>query len=243
MLEIACLVEAGVKAPKNDDRAAVNKELISEGSYTETCEKMGLFVVCDGVGGEAFGHEAAEITTKIFSDISNAELSIDVINENIKKANEAILFVQRKDTAHSRMCTTIAGLYLNNNDFIAFNVGDSRIYRYRTPYIMQLSTDHSVWQEQINLGLEPKPEHRNIITRYIGGSSYEPAIIDGKGKVFDNDIFVICSDGVWDLLEHDDFENALSSDRPLNVICKILVDLALQKGTNDNLSIIIVRSK
>lgn len=243
MLEIACLVSAGIKSPKNDDKAAVNTELISEGSYSETCEKKGLFVVCDGVGGEAFGYEAAEITTKIFSAITNSEITIDVIKENIKKANEAVLSAQKKDTAHSRMCTTIAGLYINDNNFIAFNVGDSRIYRYRNPYIMQLSTDHSVWQEQISLGLKPRQEHKSTITRYIGGTSYEPAIVDGKDKCYMNDIFVICSDGVWGVLEHDDFENALSIDKPLNEICNILIELSLQKGSDDNLSIIIVRRK
>ena len=241
MLEIACLVEAGIKAPKNDDRAAVNAERISEGAYTERCEKKGVFVVCDGVGGEAFGYEAAEIATSIFSDISNTELTIELIKENVKKTNEAILSAQKKDITRSRMSTTIAGVYINGNDFIAFNVGDSRIYRYRSPYIMQLSTDHSVWQEQLDLGLKPKPEHRNMITHYLGGTSYKPAIVNGKNKLFENDIFIICSDGVWDLLDFSDFENALSSDKPLNDTCKYLIDLALQKGSNDNLSIIIVR--
>lgn len=241
MLEIACLVEAGVRAPKNDDRAAVNSELIAEGAYSATCENKGLFIVCDGVGGEAYGNEAAEITTGIFSGISNLELTVDIIKENIQKSNEAVLAAQKKDAARSRMSTTIAGVYIKDDDFIAFNVGDSRIYRYREPYIMQLSTDHSVWQEQIDLGLEPKPEHRSMITHYLGGRSCEPAIVDGKEKLFENDIFVICSDGVWDLLEFCDFENALYANKPLSEICKFLVELALEKGSDDNLSIIIVR--
>ena len=168
MLEAACLVEAGVKSPKNDDRVAMNSELMAEGSYSTICENHGLFIVCDGVGGEAFGYEAAEITTSIFSGLSGKELTIEIIKEHIVKANEAVLTAQKKDSYHARMATTIAGVYINGDDFIVFNVGDSRIYRYRNPYIMQLSTDHSVWQEQIDLGLEPKPEQRNMITHYLG---------------------------------------------------------------------------
>jgi len=243
MLEAACLVEAGVKSPKNDDRVAMNSELIAEGSYSTTCDNHGLFAVCDGVGGKPFGYEAAEIATGMFSGLSGRELTTETIQEYIVKANEAVLTAQKKDSFHAEMLTTIAGVYINGDDFIVFNAGDSRVYRYRNPYIMQLSTDHSVWQEQIDLGYEPKPKQRNEITHYLGGTSYEPAIVDGKGKVFENDMFVICSDGVWGLLEFCDFENVLSSDKSLSEMCKNLVDLALKKGTDDNLSIIIVRRK
>ena len=241
MLEISCLVDAGIRDPENDDRVSVNNKLVSQGSYSESAETNCLVVVCDGVGGVAFGNEAAEIVTGMFSSLGGIKLTVDTISENIAKANEAVLTAQKKDFRHSKMSTTIAGLYINGNDFIAFNIGDSRIYRYRSPYIMQISTDHSVRQEQLDMGLEPKPGQENIITRYIGGTRAIPNIINGAGRVFSNDVYILCSDGVWGVLANDDFEEVLSNDNGPEKACQTLIDLALQKGSRDNLSIIIVR--
>ena len=229
MLEIACMVDGGKRSPANDDRAAVNKQLVLQGFYSETVKGPSILVVCDGVGGEAYGYEAAEISANIFSNLSGAQLNADTIKENIEKANEAVIAAQKKDFKHSKMSTTIAGLYINENDFIAFNVGDSRVYRYRTPYIMQLSTDHSL------------PEQKNVITRYLGGCYSKPDIVEGIGKFFDKDVFALCSDGVWGSLDSDDFEDILSQDTGLEEKCKALVSLALKKGSTDNLSIIIAR--
>jgi len=240
MLEIACVVEGGVKFPANDDRAAINNKLVTQGSYSETAETTCLVVICDGVGGEAFGNEAADIVTDIFSRLSGTQLTIDIIEEYIIKANEAVINAQKTDSSHSKMSTTIAGLYINGSDFIAFNVGDSRIYRYRS-YITQISKDHSIRQEQIDLGLEPKPWQENIITHYIGGTHAVPEIVDGTGRIFDNDIFILCTDGVWGVLDDDDFEKILSQKNKIDESCQALIDLALQKKSNDNLSIIIVR--
>jgi len=240
MLEIACVVEGGVKSPANDDRAAINSKLVTQGSYSETVESTCLAVVCDGVGGEAFGNEAAEIVTDIFSRLSGTQLTVDIINRYIVKANEAVIAAQKTDFKHSKMATTIAGLYIKGDDFIAFNVGDSRIYRYRS-YISQISKDHSLRQEQIDLGLEPKPWQENIITHYIGGSYAVPEIIEGSGRVFDNDVFVLCTDGVWGVLDDDDFERILSEKNKIDEACQALVDLALKKESQDNLGAIIVR--
>jgi protein phosphatase len=139
------------------------------------------------------------------------------------------------------MTTTVAGLYINGDDFIAFNVGDSRIYRYRSPYISQISRDHSLKQEQIDLGLEPKPGQENVITHYLGGTRAAPEIVDGLGRVFENDVYILCSDGVWGVLKDDDFENLLSQKLSVEKSCEALISLALQKGSKDNLSIIICR--
>jgi len=239
MLEIACTVSGGARSPANDDRAAVNKKLVADGSYTETCETACLAVVCDGVGGEAYGYEAAEIVTKHFSQLGETQLTVDLIKENIIKANQSVIDAQKKDSSHSRMATTIAGVYINGDDFIAFNVGDSRIYRYRS-YISQISKDHSLWQQQIDLGLEPKPGQRSVITHFLGGKSASPEIVDGKGRVFNNDVYIICSDGVWGVLEDDDFEKIISNYTTQEA-CEKLVALAFEKKSDDNLSAIIIR--
>jgi len=239
MLEIACVVAGGIKSSSNDDRAVVNSKLVAEGSYMEKCESTCLAVVCDGVGGEAYGYEAAEIVTSIFSHLDGTKLTVDIIKEYIEKANHAVISAQKTDFDHSKMATTIAGLYINEDNFIAFNVGDSRIYRYRS-YISQISKDHSLWQQQIDLDLEPKPGQKNIITHFLGGTSAVPEIVDGSGRVFNNDVYIICSDGIWGVLEDRDFESIISKS-PVEEASEKLVALALDKGSDDNLSAIIIR--
>jgi protein phosphatase len=98
-----------------------------------------------------------------------------------------------------------------------------------------------VRQEQIDSGLEPKPGHENIITRFLGGKQANPEIVDGIGRVFYNDVYVLCTDGVWGVLEDNDFEDILSQDCKTEEACQALIDFALQKGSTDNLSAIIVR--
>jgi len=241
MLEIACLVDAGIHAPKNDDRVAVNKTLVSEGAYSETTDTSCLVVVCDGVGGVAFGYRAAEIVTDFFSKLSDLPLTADSLKEYIAQANAEVMSTQRKDHQLSQMATTIAGLYIKDNDFIVFNVGDSRVYRFRSPYIMQLSKDHSEWQFAIDLGEKPSDRDRSILRRCLGREQATPHLVEGVGKVFDNDIFLLCSDGVWGSLENEDFENILSQEISLSEKCQSLVNMALEKGSTDNLSIIIVK--
>ena len=233
MLKIACLVDIGMRL-YNDDRVLINEKLISDGKYSDSTISSCLVAVCDGVGGNKYGHEAAEIALDTFSKIKIKAfppplLDRDILENSIKQANEAVIKAQRKDKNHSKMATTIAGLYINENDFIAFNVGDSRVYRYRTPYIMQLSTDHAY------------QEYNNILTRYLGGNLSKPAIVEGQDRVFENDIFVLCTDGVWGALSNEDFENIITNENDLPQMCKNLVTLAKGKGSTDNLSVIIVK--
>ena len=226
MLEIACIVDIGIR-PKNDDRAAVNSTLIPLGTHSEESGNSCLVVVCDGVGGYPYGDEAAAIVTELFASISGKKLNTETINEYIKKANESVMSAQKIDSNHSKMTTTIAGIYVNGDDFIAFNVGDSRIYRYRS-YLSQISEDHS---------------QNNQLIYYIGGNQVFPEIVEGIGRVFEKDFYILCTDGVWGVLEDNDFEKVLSVCENINEACKTLISLAIEKGSQDNLSLIIIRRK
>ncbi|MCL2079201.1 MAG: serine/threonine-protein phosphatase [Oscillospiraceae bacterium] len=242
MLEITAMIEAGFYAPENDDRAAVNSVLLSDGLYSETAEDSCLVVVCDGVAGEAGGDKAAEIVTEVFSKLSGKKLSVEIIEEYIEKANDEVMLAQKANKQHRMMASTLAGLYINGDDFIAFNVGDTRIYRHRA-YILQLSKDHTQKQDLIDLGKIPKPAHEHVVTRYMGGFYAFPDFVDGKNKVLDGDVFVLCSDGVWGSVNDEDFERILSEDIPDSDMCRKLIDLALKNGSDDNLTVVIVRRK
>ena len=243
MFQVACIVDPGANRAQNDDRAAVNGAVIAEGPFMDNNAASCLAVVCDGVGGRAFGGEAADIAAEIFSRLGGVKLNKDIIDGFIRSANEAVVAVQRTDSRHAHMATTIAGLYVNDSGYIAFNVGDSRVYRFRAPYLAQISKDHSVWQEQTDAGAAPRPEYKRVITRYLGGDYAAPEIVCGDGRALSGDLYMLCTDGVWGAISDDEIEGILSMNEGygLDVICTLIIDTALRNGSDDNLSIIIVR--
>ena len=241
MFRLTCIVDAGVACYGNDDRALVQRHVVDEGSYEETSETA-FAAVCDGVGGEACGYEAAGIAAAHFATLAGGEITVEGIRAGIACANNLIIKAQRKGRGRAGMATTIAGIYVSGEDCIVFNVGDSRVYRYRPPYIAQLSKDHSALEEIKALGLEPKPGHEGVITRYLGGDRAAPDIIDGRGRVLGCDVYIVCTDGISDFVTDPELEDIMSQSQriPDMQICRTLVDAALSNGSNDNLSVVLV---
>lgn len=241
MYKISCIVEEGIGCKGNDDRALVNRHVVPCGYYEENSNSV-LAVVCDGVGGEAYGDVAAEIAVTNFSKLPDDEITSELISKAIETSNSLILEAQGKNRAQSRMASTIAGIYLDDKGFIAFNVGDSRVIRYRKPYIAQLSTDHTLVEDLKELGLEPKPGQEHVITRYLGGRTATPYIADGQGQVISGDIFIICSDGISDVITDIEFEDILSGFHSAEELCRQLIEVAISRSSKDNMSVIIIES-
>jgi len=240
MLELACIVEKGMRE-YNDDRAFVNGVFIEEGShYTENAEGACLAIVCDGAGGYAYGHKAAEICTEVMSQLYGTCITVEDIETQLDKANNEILAAQMADRKCSEMKSTVAGLYINGDNFIAFNVGDSRIYRFRS-YLFQLSTDHSLWKQQLELGLKPVSGMESVLTRCMGGSFAEPETVQGIDRVFTGDVYIICTDGIWGVLDVEDFERVLSQEISTADAAAMLMEVAKRNNSQDNLSIILIR--
>ena len=241
MLSITCLVEPGARKPENDDRAVVNGVMIAEGMYSEEAKGPSLLVLCDGVGGEAYGYKAAEIAAGCFSWSSDMILSRGAIEALAASANHAIREARGQGRPFARMATTIAGLYIHDKDYVAFNAGDTRVLRFRAPYLYQISTDHTVWQEQVRAGGALRQGQENMLTRYLGGEYVQPDIVEGVGQVFPQDMYILCTDGVWHWLKDEEIERVLSDGQTLEGKCRTLVDAAMKNGSTDNLSVIIAR--
>lgn len=237
--EIACTVDKGVHHEKNDDRAMINNTVVNERGYEELKHDRVLAIVCDGVGGENFGDEAAEIVAKVFADAEITDKN-DIEN-TLKKANEKVKEKQNVDFMHCQMSTTIAGVYLDKEDAVVFNIGDSSVYRFRNPYIAKLSEDHTLIAELKSLGLPYKKGDKHCITRCLGSNSAIPAIIETT--FYDNDIILICSDGITDAIDITALENIFveNENNSLSVICKQLINTAIKNGTTDNMSVILIR--
>ena len=212
-----------------------------------------LFIVADGMGAHAGGEEASRIAVaripEIYSDLKPEYSPPLALSQSLRQANKEIHLKGESDPNYKGMGTTCSALVLLPQGAIVGHVGDSRIYRVRGHDIEQLSRDHSLaWEvaaasgqndptQGANLPSVPK----NIITRSMGPHSDLDIDLEGPFPVEQNDLFVLCSDGLSGTLS--DEEIALfASELSLKEATAAVVGLALVRGAPDNTTVIIIKA-
>lgn len=249
-IEYSCLTDKGIVREINEDSILCKDQIINMQDHYESekiaeellSENFHYFAVADGMGG----HDAGEVASR---------LTLEKLLEYFQKDNSAILDEPEKlKSAISRihdevnyygelnnnrgMGSTLVGAVFNNAKFFVFNVGDSRLYILRDGYLAQKTRDHSL-AEQVG-GNVPK----NYITSSIGGGSKDITIdiFDLTDKIKNNDLVIICSDGLTDFdmdRYYDDFESLIESHKnDLDKLNRSLLDFAVEHGSADNISII-----
>lgn len=241
MIDICGMTTPGAVRENNDDRLLINQKISRSGNLALSVEDHCLAAVFDGVGGEAFGDEAAELAALFLSVMDPMEVSTESISGWLEKANQIILSRQALDRSHANMSTTTAGLVIQGDNFFAFNIGDSRIYRFRNPYLHRLSVDHSMSQDMQNLGLTADAAHSHVITRFLGGESAKPHLVDGTEQYLENDLFLLCTDGLWSFIEESELQSTLKEMDDLASCCANLVQKAIDNGSDDNISVLMIR--
>ena len=228
----------------------IGKRVHNEDSYllTENTEFPMLFAVADGLGGHAACAVASKLLVEqlaMFDRMVEPERELELLRHAIESANLGIYRAAEKDRALSGMGTTLVAALILGREYIAANVGDSRMYQYHDKTLDAVTTDHSLVEQLVLAGAITKEEarvhpQRNIITRAMGVS---PRVdVDLFERVWTpGDILVICSDGLHGSLEEEDMISVLSSGRSLESMCDVLIQLALDNGGTDNITIILVR--
>ena len=179
------------------------------------------------------------------TEMVEPERELELLRHAIESANLGIYRAAEKDRALSGMGTTLVAALILGREYIAANVGDSRMYQYHDKTLDTVTTDHSLVEQLVLAGAITKDEarvhpQRNIITRAMGVS---PKVdVDLFERVWNpGDILVICSDGLHGSVEDEDMISVLSSNRSLESMCDLLVQLALDNGGTDNITVILVR--
>lgn len=207
-------------------------------------------LVADGMGGAAAG----EVASRIFSETAKSvftghdgrseENTIARVQTTFKLANDKILkHVERNPNDQGMGCTAEL-LTFTRDSFIIGHVGDSRTYRLRNNALKQLTKDHSLVQEQLDQGLitQAEAQHhamRNVILRAVGVN--ETVALDIlKGKRMPGDLFLMCSDGLTDMVEEPVLYEILSSENTLNEKTQALIELAKHAGGKDNVTVVLV---
>lgn len=202
----------------------------------------GLWAVADGMGGHAMGDIAADIVVATLSDLAaSAEvLSVATIKAALETANRRVLDLN--GTSGRQSGSTVAGLYLTDGEAIIFWAGDSRVYRCRHGEITLLTHDHRLVQEMIDAGMINAQQARvhpraTVITRAIGANPMFN-LATRVERVLEGDTYLMCSDGLSDLIDNRQLAAALSN--PNDDAANRLVQSALAAGGTDNISFIMV---
>ena len=169
----------------------------------------------------------------------------ELVRASLDHASDAIFVEgQRLLTAEGRaMSTTIVGMFLqdgNDGDATIFNVGDSRLYVFRDRKLIQVSTDHSAFQEWLSQG-RPGPEpSRNIILQALGQSpSVDPSV--QSERLVSGDLILMCTDGLTDYLDDEiitEHLECLDRNEP-NMGCVNLINAAIAAGGADNITVLL----
>lgn len=204
-----------------------------------------LFVVADGMGGHKAGHVASNMATDLLAERTES-ISADpgsVLKESVAIANHDIFVRSTSEAKLSGMGTTVTAVFIQLGKLTVAQVGDSRAYRYRAGALTQMSTDHSLVQSMVDSGeitqaqAESHP-HRFILTRALG---VEPTVeIDSfEEEVSDGDRFLLCSDGLTNVVSDETISDVLSSESDEGAVRR-LIELTKDGGAPDNVTAVVI---
>ncbi len=221
-----------------------NEDFVGAFAPIEADERGRLFVVADGMGGHAAGEVASRLAVEtVLRDWTSRSITRphQALRSAVRSANAAV-FAASLDVETHGMGTTLVSLALVGGEAIVAHVGDSRAYLVRRHRCSQLTADHSRVGEMLRMRLitpEQAANHpaRSQLTRSLGG---EPAVqVDiSRTALAHGDSFVLCTDGVWDLVSMRDIVAAVA-DRPVADAADQIVEAALDRGAPDNVSVIV----
>lgn len=228
--------DRGLKRSNNEDAFVVRPD-------------MGLCLVADGMGGAAAGEIASgifvETTLEIFSKAEgqSEQETLEIVQRAFGWANERILNHVKENPHHQGMGCTAELVVFSDESFVIGHMGDSRTYRFRAGALKQLTRDHSVVQDQVDKGLINPAEARNhpmrnVILRAVGIK--ESLALDlVRGKTLSGDLFLLCSDGLTDMIDDTLIQEVLSSTMALPPKVEKLIDLANSAGGHDNITVVL----
>lgn len=244
-LIISACSDCGLTREKNEDMLLVGDHLVRDDvfgtEYTLQSDDRCVLAVCDGVGGRRGGEVASHDAAKQLSMACKAMpagLDAAALQQQMERWHLAehcrLNDMARCNGIDYGMGTTLVSLLFYEDIVMWLNCGDSRLYRYRDGILRQLTTDHSLYN------LTHRPEDMHIITNSLGAGDDVPSYIDScdiSSQVHDGDIFLLCSDGVYDRVPDDELEHLIGGGADASTI----VMVACEFGTQDNVSAIVAR--
>jgi serine/threonine protein phosphatase PrpC len=221
-------------------------------------DDLGLYIVCDGVGGNAKGEVASAESVELVqswvrrwrktlnmhaADPSpeNAALVRRLLESAVQSACYMVFGMGLQDPRQKGMSSTLSSLLISANTAFIAQVGDSRVYLSREGKTAQLTEDHTLVNFRLKLGLITAEEAanspgKNVITRAVGHQDYvEVDTIDLE--TMPGDRFVLCSDGLHGYLMDGEIDGLLNGDR--DAVTNRLIEMANERGGRDNITVVV----
>lgn len=262
-LSAAVTVNKGKVRKSNEDNLYLNGLYLNEKTrdidetYTVTDEpEILMYGVFDGMGGEALGEEASFFAAQTLYEANSRKKieraqSIDAaVNEIVQSANEKICN-KMLETGERRIGTTLALLCVQDDMARIYNVGDSRVYFLRNNELRQISVDDTTGQRLVNMGVITKEQlkthkDRHRLTQHLGifkdEMKIEPHIAE-EIIIKKGDRFLLCSDGLTDMVDDGKIKEILKMNGDETEITKALVEEALANGGHDNVTAMVITAQ
>jgi serine/threonine protein phosphatase PrpC len=208
-----------------------------------------LTIVADGMGGHASGEVASQMAIELISEFYYADTESETgaaLHNAIQQANAEIFVASESDEELFGMGTTLIALVLLGDTAIAAHVGDSRLYRLRGDEMALLTMDHSQVMEMVKQGvlsIEEARNHddKNVILRAVGTQKVVEIEISKEFKVDLNDEFLLCSDGLSDMLDDHQIRQIWIDAKDIHEASENLIQGAKDMGGHDNVTVAVVK--
>ncbi|MDR2590384.1 MAG: serine/threonine-protein phosphatase [Oscillospiraceae bacterium] len=237
-IESSAITHIGAVREHNEDNYYINgkyrqdSNLGTEGYSDNKARDAYLYAVCDGMGGESFGELASLIAVSVLTKFQNADIRKSM-SDYIRVTNRLICDEIKKYKGRSGG-TTLALLSIQGNKAVTCNLGDSRVYFCRNEDLYLLSEDHV---ETI--------DNKNKLTQYLGIFHEKKVIrpyISKDLKIKKNDVFLLCSDGLTDVVNVDDIADILSMENEsTSNMVRLLANASQNNSGKDNVTIIVIK--
>jgi protein phosphatase len=245
-----------VKFAVKSDRGRIRE--INEDSYNILAGYSGVpvsFIIADGMGGHNSGEVASKMAVDFISNsilewpegITDADDIFGLMGKIVEKANKKVYRESLENDSNSGMGTTLTVAIIHNKKLYVAHIGDSRLYIIREGFIKRLTIDHTYVDELLRNGsltteeasVHPK---KNLLTRALGCS--ENVEVDlFECSIKNNDIFMLCTDGLTNMLDEEEIKEIIEKTDELDIACNELVSRANEKGGEDNITVLLFKSE
>ena len=234
-MKVAAITDIGLHRKRNEDCYFINEE-------------RSFFIVCDGMGGHKGGDVASRLAVQTMQKHLSFTISAEIIpnlRKAVKMVNEAIYTKGRSDESLFEMGTTLTAAVIRNGNMVVAHVGDSSLFLYKKDgRLKKVTRDHTLAEQMLTDGLLKKEEqpanaYNHVLTRAVGVESQVEVDIFQE-EIMAGDWILICTDGLTDLVSENEIYEKLKSAQEPQATAQALLDLAMNKGGYDNITIVLL---
>ncbi len=236
-MKVRALSSLGLVRVNNEDYYLIDKLVGTKELVTE--DDISMAIVFDGVGGANYG-EVASMTSANYINSQNPFLkrNEEQLKTLLYETNKYLINYSNEFKEFFGMATTVAGVHFNDDSLFVFNLGDSKVLRYRNRLLSTISEDHS-YNAVYNVD---DPRTRNTIVYYLGKKDLKiNQIYVNELQYKKDDIIIVCTDGITDFISSERLLEILKNNNDLKTVEELIVEEVLFNGARDNYTMILIK--